>query len=84
MKQPETHEELRQAFLIFDGQELGCHRYAGADPEIQARLGPQNCDHPLASLAVPEPVKRELQLLPATRRNWLERMFAYFLRYRSR
>src|ERR1700677_4749218 len=33
-KQPETHEEMRQAFAIFDSQELGCHRYAGYDPEI--------------------------------------------------
>ena len=39
-KQPGTHQEMRQAFAIFDGQELGCHRYAGHDPEIQASIGP--------------------------------------------
>ena len=29
----------------FDGQEVGCHRYAGHDPEIQVRVGLENCDH---------------------------------------
>jgi hypothetical protein len=46
-KQPETHEEIQQAFAIFDGQEAGCHRYAGRDPEIQMRIGIENCDHVL-------------------------------------
>jgi hypothetical protein len=43
-KQPETAYELNQAFKIFEGQELGCHRYAGNDPEIQKRVGYENCD----------------------------------------
>jgi hypothetical protein len=46
-KQPSTPEELKQAFAIFDGQELGCHRYAGIDPEVQERIGIENCDYPL-------------------------------------
>src|SRR5271155_5331318 len=50
-RQPETKEELEQAFAIFDGQELGCHRYAGSDPKIQARIGTENCDHPVSSIA---------------------------------
>jgi len=45
-KQPETADEMRQAFAIFDGQDVGCHRYRGHDPEIQARVGYENCDHP--------------------------------------
>ena len=45
-KQPKTDFELEQAFKIFDGQELGCHRYAGTDPKIQARIGVNSCDHP--------------------------------------
>jgi len=46
-KQPSTPEELEQAFAIFDGQELGCHRYAGTDPAIRDRIGVENCDYPL-------------------------------------
>jgi hypothetical protein len=45
-KQPETPDEMRQAFAIFDGQEVGCHRYAGHDPAILARVGSENCDYP--------------------------------------
>jgi len=45
-KQPETQDEMRQAFAIFDGQEVGCHRYAGHDPAILARVGSENCDYP--------------------------------------
>ena len=44
-KQPGTPEEMRQAFAIFDGQEAGCHRYAGHNAEIQLRVGLENCDH---------------------------------------
>jgi hypothetical protein len=43
-KQPETADELQRAFAIFDGQELGCHRYRGHDQEIQLRVGYENCD----------------------------------------
>ena len=46
-KQPSTEGELEQAFAIFDGQELGCHRYAGTDLTIQRRVGVMNCDYPL-------------------------------------
>ena len=43
-KQPETPVELERAFAVFDDQEAGCHRYAGDDPEIQSRVGLENCD----------------------------------------
>jgi hypothetical protein len=46
MKQPSDPAELEQAFAVFDVQELGCHRYAGTDPEIQKRIGYENCDFP--------------------------------------
>jgi hypothetical protein len=46
-KQPSTREELEQAFAIFDGQELGCHRYAGTDPAILQRIGFDSCDFPV-------------------------------------
>jgi hypothetical protein len=46
-KQPETPGELERALKIFDGQELGCHRYSGHDPEIQHRVGYDQCDYPL-------------------------------------
>ena len=49
-KQPQTQDELLHAFAIFDGQELGCHRYAGEDPDIQRRIGAENCDSPIAEL----------------------------------
>ena len=49
-KQPQTEDNLRQAFAIFDGQEVGCHRYAGLDPDIQARVGAENCDRPVSGL----------------------------------
>jgi hypothetical protein len=53
-KQPETESELRQAFAVFDQQELGCHRYAGLDPDIQVRVGAGNCDRPLQVLTFRE------------------------------
>jgi hypothetical protein len=61
-KQPSTYGELQQAFAIFDGQEVGCHRYAGIDPEIQQRVGIENCDYPLPSLGrrVAVSIKRRL------------------------
>lgn len=43
-KQPETPEELAQAFAAFDASEVACYRYAGDDPAIIARLGPYYCD----------------------------------------
>ena len=46
-KQPETPEELGQAIKVLQTQDLDCHRYAGKNPEILARLPPENCDYPL-------------------------------------
>ena len=33
-----TPDEMQQTFAIFDGQELGCHRYAGINPEEENRI----------------------------------------------
>ncbi len=44
-KQPETPEELEQAFSVFDASCVGCHRYAGTDPAIHERIGPEYCDN---------------------------------------
>jgi hypothetical protein len=46
-KQPETPVELEQAIKVFDMQELGCHRYSGADPAILERITAECCDYPL-------------------------------------
>lgn len=43
-KQPETPEELEEAFAAFDASEVGCYRYAGDDPKIMARIGLEYCD----------------------------------------
>jgi hypothetical protein len=44
-KQPETREELEQAFAAFDASCISCYRYAGSDPEIISRIGRESCDH---------------------------------------
>lgn len=64
-KQPETPGELEQAFKIFDGQELGCHHYAGHDPAIQRRVGYESSDH--ATLLAPQ---TPLQHIPVTSEHW--------------
>jgi len=53
-KQPETPEELEQAIAAFDASCCDNYRYAGADPEIIARLPPICCDQ------VKQPVWRKL------------------------
>jgi hypothetical protein len=45
-KQPETPQELEQAIRVLEAQELGCHRYAGSEPGILARVLSTYCDHP--------------------------------------
>lgn len=82
-KQPETPDEMRQAFAIFDGQEAGCHRYAGHNPEIQRRVGFENCDHAPAFLrsdlgAAPG----ELQLLAPEEPSLLRKLLTVFRRSR--
>jgi hypothetical protein len=82
-KQPETREELRQAFAIFDGQELGCHRYAGHDPEIQARVGRENCDNTRPDVtAWKSSEARDLQLLFPADEGWLRRVWTAVWRRR--
>jgi len=46
-KQPETPEEMEQAFEAFDASEVGCYRYAGNDRAIMNRIGMDYCDHTL-------------------------------------
>jgi hypothetical protein len=43
-KQPETDEELEQAFAAFDVSCIAAYRYAGSNPKIIARLGSEYCD----------------------------------------
>lgn len=43
-KQPATPEEFKQAFQAFAASETECYRYAGSDPNVIARLGPDFCD----------------------------------------
>jgi hypothetical protein len=45
-KQPTTPDEFEQAVAAFDASEVGCYRYAGADPAIMSRIGLDYCDHP--------------------------------------
>ena len=76
-KQPQTQEELRQAFAIFHGQELGCHRYAGNDPKIQARIGFENCDRPrLDARAATSSEDHAPQFLSTEGETWLHRLWA--------
>ncbi len=44
-KQPETPEELDQAIAAFNASCVSAYRYAGSDPAILNRLGPDVCDH---------------------------------------
>jgi hypothetical protein len=44
IRQPQTPDEIDRAIKILHTQELGCHRYAGNDPEILKRLPPAECD----------------------------------------
>lgn len=45
IKQPRTSDELDRAIKLIHSQELGCHRYSGADPAILRRLPAEDCDH---------------------------------------
>lgn len=64
-KQPETASEWEQAFAAFGASEVGCYRYAGTDPAVIARIGPEYCDHPEYAPARPrrtEQLSREAPL----------------------
>ncbi len=74
-KQPRTSEELDQALKVLDQQELGCHRYAGSDSEILARVAPEHCDHPIGDVGFPAPSDGdELTTLPANGPGFLRRL----------
>ena len=76
-KQPGTPEEMRQAFAIFDGQEAGCHRYAGHDPEIRLRVGLENCDRAPASQQADFIAQSyELRLLPPEEPSFLSKIMS--------
>ena len=50
-KQPETPAEIDRAVEVLAGQELGCHRYAGVDPDLLRRIEPENCDYPATAFS---------------------------------
>jgi hypothetical protein len=52
IRQPANADELTAVVKIIHAQELGCHRYAGNDPEILRRLPAQECDVIRPDLAV--------------------------------
>ena len=52
VKQPSNPSELERAISVCEMQELGCHRYAGKDLEIQRRVGFENCDFPPSGTVV--------------------------------
>jgi len=45
-RQPESADEIEQAIHVFAASCVGCHRYAGDDPEIIKRIGWNYCDAP--------------------------------------
>jgi len=45
-RQPESADEIDQAIHVFAASCVGCHRYAGDDPEIIKRIGWNYCDAP--------------------------------------
>jgi hypothetical protein len=45
-KQPQTADETEQAIGVIAVSEVGCHRYAGDDPDIIKRIGWDYCDAP--------------------------------------
>lgn len=44
-KQPETPAELEMAIAVLEIQDRGCHRYAGTNSMLLARVSPELCDH---------------------------------------
>jgi hypothetical protein len=47
-KQPQTEEEIDRAIMVIEVSEVGCHRYAGTNPQIIRRLSSEYCDNQLA------------------------------------
>jgi hypothetical protein len=45
-KQPETEQEMAQAFDAFAASCVGCYRYAGNDPFVIQSIGAEYCDDP--------------------------------------
>jgi len=45
-KQPKTAGQIEQAIDAIKASCVGCHRYAGDDPEIIKRIGWSYCDFP--------------------------------------
>jgi hypothetical protein len=80
-KQPETKEELEQAFAAFDVADLGCYRYAGTDRSIMERVGAEYCDHAPAIVslthhyAFPTEFRVKLLELPGPFRRFVEIWF---------
>ena len=82
-KQPETPEELDRALKVLDQQELGCHRYAGSDPNILARVAPENCDHPAQTAERKlRPSSFKPTVLPENGPSFLSRLLAHLKKSR--
>jgi hypothetical protein len=43
-KQPETDDEIDRAIKVIETSCVGCHRYAGTDPDILKRISREYCD----------------------------------------
>ena len=68
-RQPRTADEVEDAIGAVLVSEVACHRYAGDDPQVIARLGPDYCDAAplsrLASVNVGPPSPPTFALTPA-------------------
>src|SRR5580692_5000943 len=51
-KQPKAPDEIDRAIDVLRTQDLGCHRYAGKNPEILKRLSPEDCDYPPPQVSI--------------------------------
>ena len=52
-RQPQTPKEIENAIDVVLASCVECHRYAGNDEQVIARLGWKYCDSPLRKLPVP-------------------------------
>jgi hypothetical protein len=74
-KQPGTAQEIEQAITVFDAQEFNCHRYRGRDPEIQKRIGVENCDFPVIQPSIQSKVTNTLHFASVEPRGLLSRVW---------
>ncbi len=75
-EQPGNTQEIEQAIAVLDAQEFNCHRYRGRDPEIQKRIGVENCDFPVIQPSMPSRVADVLHFASVEPRGLLGRVWA--------